>query len=405
MINFEKMFFMTNVALPWQLKDYDFFSFYKDFSEKELAQIVHYIEKRIETIEENPINIKKLEKAEKELEEFVLTKLDKTCYTELPRVKGPERFIVDIPNLRKNAASRRTKWLKMRMKREHGINLKINENLKKKTFSIDIDESLSDDMIEIIEKEFLNDEIMEEYKQKVNDFNDIKKRSYELQEEYKELTEKYQEHKKKYRRKCIEKASHVERWRRIIWVIEIEMRLRHHEATHNIKINRKPVSSNSTEWKNYKLSFDENELINNVFILKNNVPYRLILLEDAKRFSGLKYSIAYLEVPDDEFEACFSLLKPDMMAHTNGGFIDNEISFDLLLCDDYLTDSTLDIDTKNVRDIEYFKPSVSVDYFEDYHEESSQDELNIEDELEDSDLDDFEGDDFFLPNLYDIDDE
>lgn len=369
---------------PWKVLDFDYYYYYTKFSDRELMLFIHYINKKIEKIEQEKISDRALKASEKQIEDFVST-LPKETYVEILRMSGPQRYIFDFNKLKMNASQRKTKWIKRGIELKFDVKVKVSHDNKKNYFNLEyltpVDDSTKEEINSLIDERYSK----EVYRERIENDKEEVKMVNALIERQKNLYENYLEEKKKYRQECIKKACLIERWKRLIWVIEIEKRLRDHEQQFSVKIKREPLDGDSEIWKRYKLVTDNNGLIKNAFIVINHVPYRLIYIDKGKHRQE-EYEIAYLEHPDDSYESMYHIVEPHPFAKTWRKLFEYDMPYKVLITN--VTDGNVFETDKDFKDFQYFAPSTEKQHH--YHVEEVD---PLEELLNEDNDDDFEADD------------
>ena len=360
----------------YELLDIDYFYFYEQFDDNYLDYIISYIEYNINELKKIEINRTELDESIKEIEEFV-ENLPKGLYTETPRSTGPERYNFKIHELKYNGKRNRVNWVKSVINSNIGIKVKVVDKEDEGTFDLKYLGKVSDikkHRVEELRKTIITDEA---YQKRIEEANRDKRRAVRLDKKKDRLFKKYFQNYNKYRKDSIEKATRIERWERLIWVINIEKYLRNYERENNLHIIRKPISSNDAFWNNYRIN-SINGIVNNVFVLKDNVPYRLIKLKEKTPMnSNYIFSKAVLEkYPDDEYEGIYHIYSNNDMNKTFNSYSYEPLNLFFLLSDTNLNDEQYDR-SKDIRDFEFIKDLKDI-----------KDEFNIEREKEEEEDDD-----------------
>src|SRR5574344_154349 len=395
----------------WKILDFDKWTYYEDFSDNDLDDIIEYIEDKIIELNKEVISNKKLQESIDNFDKYVEENIEQRFYKTIGRIDNPDKYIFDLKIMRNNAHTARIRSIKNRIEQKLKIKVRVSDDMENRTYHLHFKEGpLTKEQEEFVEQ-VRKDWDTERYGEAINKAEEIKARSYQIEEDLAKLYETYYAEKLDYRRRAIKKQERIERWARIIWSINTEKRIREHERTEGLKIIRKPISNESKEWKEYKINENESGLINNVFVMVGEIPYRLLLMDEQQRpRNKLKYSVAYLEVPYDlEYEPLFTGLYPDFFYYTtHEKFPDRPTRFDVMLAEgsDYYN-KIIDINL-DVRGVEYYSPERKDEDVEDYDEEDEDieesDEITIE-EIDDEEEDDFEDDDSSLPDILEMEDE
>lgn len=360
----------------YELLDIDYFYFYEQFDDNYLDYIISYIEYNINELKKIEINRTELDESIKEIEEFV-ENLPKGLYTETPRSTGPERYNFKIHELKYNGKRNRVNWVKSVIKSNVGIKVKVVDKEDEGTFDLKYLGKVSDikkHRVEELRKTIITDEA---YQKRIEESNRDKRRAVRLDKKKDRLFKEYLQNYNKYRKESINKATKIERWERLIWVINIEKYLRNYERENHLHIIRKPISSNDAFWNNYKIN-SINGIVNNVFVLKDNVPYRLIKLKEKTPMnSNYIFSKAVLKkYPDDEYEGIYHIYSNNDMNKTFNSYSYEPLNLFFLLSDTNLNDEQYDR-SKDIRDFEFIKDLKDI-----------KDEFNVEREKEEEEDDD-----------------
>lgn len=378
----------------YELLDIDYFYFYEQFDDNYLDYIISYIEYNINELKKIEVDRTELDESIREIEEFV-ENLPKGLYTETPRSTGPERYNFKIHELKYNGKRNRVNWVKSVIKSNVGIKVKVVDKEDEGTFDLKYLGKVSDikkQRVEELRKTIITDE---EYKKRIEENNRDKRRAVRLDKKKDRLFKKYLQNYNKYRKESINKATKIERWERLIWVINIEKYLRNYERENDLHIIRKPISSNDAFWNNYKIN-SINGIVNNVFVLKDNVPYRLVeLKEKTPMNSDYIFSKAVLKkYPDDEYEGIYHIYSNNDMNKTFNSYSYEALNLFFLLSDTNLNNEQYNR-SKDIRDFEFIKDLKDI-----------KDEFNIEREKEEEeDDDDFKNEGTGFEDLLDWSDE
>lgn len=301
----------------WELLDVDFFQFYKNYTDEQLIECKTYLLSKVKSLIDKPVATKKQNKIEKELEKYLKENAPEKYYLYVPSKKGIRRHVFKYETLENSARVRRTNHIKREIARISGVKVNIVEDLENKTFTIKYKGTVDDE-----KKKYINllkrTEYNQEYFDKTTQYFEDVALGKVIRDKVEEAYIKYDNVVKEYRKQCIKHESIIERWKRLIWVIDIELRLREHEKNNNIKISRTSFTTPSDYWNKLNFKKDKFGLINNVFLLKNNVPYRVVAVEYYSwgREKPFQYSKIYLENTDDTYESLYSLIEPDGLANT-----------------------------------------------------------------------------------------
>jgi len=337
----------------YELLDIDYFYFYEKFDNQYLDYIISYINYNIDEIKKEEISKKDLDNAIKNIDEFVKS-LPNGTYTESPRGNGPERYNFKIHELKYNGKRNRTNWVKSIIKTKLDIKVKVIDKEDEGTFDLKFYGKVSDykkEKIEELRKTIITDE---EYKKRIKNSKTDKRRAVIFENKKNKLMNEYHKQKLNYRSRCIEKATRIERWERLIWVINIEKYLREYESQNNLHIIRNPISSNDKFWENYKINAKDG-LINNVFIIKNHLPYRVVKLKEKTPINTTNtFTKAVLKkYPYDEYEGIYHINKAnDNLINIAKTYSFEPLEFFLLLSDTNLNDENINL-SKDIRDIEF----------------------------------------------------
>lgn len=390
----------------WKILDFDRWTYYENFSDNDLDDIIEYIESKIIELNKEVISDKKLQESIDNFDKYVEENVEHRFYKTIGRIDNPDKYIFDLKIMRDNAHTARIRSIKNRIEQKLKIKVKVSDDMENRTYHLHFKEPLTKEQKKVVEQ-VRKDWGTERYGAAIDKAEKVKARSYEIQEELANLYELYYKEKLDYRRRAIKKQERIERWARIIWSINTEKRIREHERTEGLRIIRKPISNESREWKEYKINENENGLINNVFVMIGEIPYRLLLMDEQQRpRNGLKYSVAYLEVPYDlEYEPLFTGLYPDFFFYTtHEKFPDRPTRFDVMLAEesDYYN-NIIDVNL-DVRGVEYYTPERTDAEDSDEEDIEESDEVTLE-EIDEEEEDNFEEDDGSLPDVLEMEDE
>lgn len=373
----------------YKILDIDYFWYYTEFTDEELLKIVNFIYENTEEFKKKTISDINLNKAIKDIDSFYES-IPNNTYEILQNVDGPERYMYKPYVLKKNLQSHKSAWLRQTLKKELGITASLVDDPKNKTFKIKYTRTPSKETlkkVEALRQTVLTDEAWQEmYKEQVK----LGKQDKKKQEELQSLMNKYKEEKLSYRERCINKQAKIARWERVLNAIDIEVNLREYEKENNCHIRRQAIDSSSWDWENYKFNQDENGFINNAFILRKNIPYRLVDIKNHNSIGNMvSYPVAYLKpmCPDYYIYAYFSDDEKDPFVSTGKGYSKEELTYKVLLVEDMPIKNEKKV-SRDFRDVYYVNDESSLEEIEEEKtEEDIIDEIQEDTGLSFDDID------------------